>query len=108
MQIEVRERSGENAITRELGLEIYSSIQPVLARGEPVCLDFAGVKVFASPFLNAAIGQLLKDKSLPTLGGMTLLGAKTLRLVSRMSDGGAVFYFALPARGGGGPDRPPA
>ncbi|MBD2542537.1 STAS-like domain-containing protein [Planktothricoides sp. FACHB-1370] len=31
--------------------------------GRPVELDFAGVEIFASPFFNFAIGQLLRDIS---------------------------------------------
>jgi hypothetical protein len=44
------------------------------------------------PQAKVLIGQLLKDKNRPTLSGMTLLGRQTLTLVSRLSDGGVVFY----------------
>ena len=43
------------------------------------------------PEAQARLKQLLKDRVEPTLGGLTLLGDK-LRLVARLSDGGAVFY----------------
>ena len=43
------------------------------------------------PEAQARLKQLLKDREEPTLGGLTLLGDK-LRLVARLSDGGAVFY----------------
>ena len=40
---------------------MFERIKPELAAGHAVELDFTGVAVFASPFLNAAVGQLLKD-----------------------------------------------
>jgi hypothetical protein len=52
---------GEDAITLEDGQNIHEQIKPELLAGHTVELDFDGVSVFASPFFNAAIGQLLKD-----------------------------------------------
>ncbi|MEH2252618.1 STAS-like domain-containing protein [Nostoc sp.] len=52
---------GEYAITADGGQKLYEQIHPLLLAGEPVELDFTGVKVFASPFVNFALGQLLKD-----------------------------------------------
>jgi hypothetical protein len=52
---------GEYAITVDGGQKLYNQIHPYLLRGETVELDFAGVKVFGSPFVNFAFGQLLKD-----------------------------------------------
>jgi hypothetical protein len=45
-----------------------------------------------SPQAKILLAQLLKDKHRPTLSGMTLLGKQSLTLVSRLSDGGVVFY----------------
>ncbi len=61
MRILVREIVGENAVTLEDGQEIFDQIRPELGRNGPVELDFSGVAVVSCPFLNAAIGQLLKD-----------------------------------------------
>ena len=52
---------GETCITIEDGNRIYSAIHPLLFNNKDVTLDFNGVKIFASPFFNAAIGQLLRD-----------------------------------------------
>ncbi|MEA5528743.1 STAS-like domain-containing protein [Dolichospermum sp. UHCC 0684] len=52
---------GEYAITVDGGQKLYNQIHPYLLRGETVELDFSGVKVFGSPFVNFAFGQLLKD-----------------------------------------------
>lgn len=38
------------------------------------------------------IQQLLSEKTQPTLGGMSLLGKKTLQIAARLADGGVVFY----------------
>ena len=45
-----------------------------------------------SPQARVLLAQLLKDKNRPTLSGMTLLGTQSLKLVSRLSDGGVVLY----------------
>jgi hypothetical protein len=50
---------GPNCITIEDGEKIYDQIYPEVIVGNPVNLDFAGVKLVSSPFLNTAIGQLL-------------------------------------------------
>ena len=52
---------GEYAITADGGHELYDQIHPRLLGNEAVELDFSKVKVFASPFFNFGIGQLLKD-----------------------------------------------
>jgi hypothetical protein len=44
------------------------------------------------PQAQLMIRQLLKDKTHPTLGGMTLVGDRSLKLVNLLSDGGAVMY----------------
>lgn len=44
------------------------------------------------PQAQLLLRQLLRDKQRPTLSGMTLLGDKSLRLISRLMDGGTVFY----------------
>jgi hypothetical protein len=61
MKCLVHEVVGEHAITMDDGQAIFDKIKPELAAGRPVELDFAGVSVSASPFLNAAVGQLLRD-----------------------------------------------
>jgi hypothetical protein len=87
LDIRVAELIGENAITREDGNEIFSRIHPALQRGEEVCLDFGGVRIFVSPFLNAAIGQLYKDvdwnalRHLLRIKNLTPAGRSTLRVV---------------------------
>jgi hypothetical protein len=45
----------------EDGQKIHDLISPPLRNGEDVYLDFTGVSLFASPFFNFAIGQLLNS-----------------------------------------------
>jgi len=52
---------GKYCITTEAGQKVYDLIHPKLLEEQPVELDFTGVEVAAPPFLNFAIGQLLKD-----------------------------------------------
>jgi hypothetical protein len=57
----IKDFVGENAITLSDGQKIYDQIYPLLKSGNKVEIDFNGVKVFAAPFFNGAIGQLLKE-----------------------------------------------
>ena len=59
--IEIRTLIGENCITQEDGQKVYDLVHPEIQVGHAVQLDFSGIGVFASPFFNAALGQLLKD-----------------------------------------------
>ena len=61
MLVKVHQLVGEDAITLEDGQSVYDQVAPVLKSGQPVEVDFTDVEVFASPFFNSAVGQLLKD-----------------------------------------------
>ena len=61
MKLEVKDIAGTNCITQEDGKALYVKIYPELKAGRPVELSFKDVRVFASPFFNAGIGQLLRD-----------------------------------------------
>lgn len=61
MNMEIKSFVGDSCVTSEDGQRVYDEIYPKLAAGESVCLNFSNVRVFASPFFNFAIGQLLKD-----------------------------------------------
>lgn len=61
MKLNIFELIGRNCITLEDGQKIYDLIYHELNSEKPVELDFEGVAVFASPFFNAAIGQLVRD-----------------------------------------------
>lgn len=61
INVEIRNFVGERCVTSQDGQRVYEKIYPKLVAGEKIRLDFEGVTVFASPFFNFAIGQLLKD-----------------------------------------------
>lgn len=59
--VKVMEISGENAVAQDDGQKVYELVRDRLKSGQELHLDFQGVKIFASPFFNAAVGQLLRD-----------------------------------------------
>jgi hypothetical protein len=95
MKFNVFDEVGENAITVEDGQRLFRLIQPELLAGRPVELDFTRVTVFASPFFNAAIGQLLRElkpenlNQLLELQGLTATGREMMK---RVIDNAKRFY----------------
>lgn len=87
MKINIRQDLGENCMTVKQGQSLYNAIYPVLQSGEAVELDFIGVRIFASPFFNYAIGQLLRDltanqlNELLTIENLNSVGSNILELV---------------------------
>lgn len=87
MRVDVRGLIGDLAITVDDGQKVYDLVHPALVAGQNVDLDFAGVTILASPFFNAAIGQLLQDIQPDALNrllrfpNLTPAGAYTLRRV---------------------------
>jgi STAS-like domain of unknown function (DUF4325) len=61
MKYNIHNLIGAYCVTPQRGQELYDIIHPLLTEGTAVELDFLGVKAYASPFFNYAIGQLLKD-----------------------------------------------
>ncbi len=86
---------GEYAITADGGQKVYNQIHSKLHRGDSVELDFTGVKVFASPFFNFAIGQLLKDiaaDDLNRLLNFTALNENGLNVLERVIANAKRYY----------------
>lgn len=87
MEINIRQDLGENCMTLKQGQSLHDAIYPQLQSGETVELDFLGVKIFASPFFNYAIGQLLRDLKADRLNELLIIknlnavGSNTLELV---------------------------
>jgi hypothetical protein len=63
LKLKIADLVGEHCVTSEDGRKVYERIVPKIQSNEKVSLDFDGVSVFASPFFNFAVGQLLKDFS---------------------------------------------
>jgi hypothetical protein len=87
MKIDVHTLIGDDCITLDDGQKVHDQILPELKAGHPVELDFEGVGVFASPFFNAAFGQLLKDlpgddlNRLITIDNLNPVGMSVLKRV---------------------------
>lgn len=94
MKMEILPITGENCITIEDGQTVYDKIYPQLKAGHDVELDFTGVKVFASPFFNAAVGQLLKDMDSPELKRLKLIGmpAFAIETLRKVIDNSRQYY----------------
>ena len=60
MRVKVSEIDGGHASTPQAGLRLHALIEPALARGEPVVLDFEGVKYCSVPFFSASVGILVE------------------------------------------------
>lgn len=52
---------GDTAVSAELGGLVFNQISSALKQGANVVLDFSGISLMTTAFLNAAIGQLFKD-----------------------------------------------
>ncbi len=86
---------GQNCITQEDGQRVYELIHCELVAGNSVELDFAGADVFASPFFNAAIGQLLRDIPSEKLNkSLELLNLNQIgdQLVRRVIENSKIYY----------------
>jgi hypothetical protein len=87
MKHEILTLVGKNCITPIDGQKVYDLVHPELQADQPVELDFNGVEIFASPFFNFAIGQLLRDISPDNLNRLLKfsdlkpVGRQTLKLV---------------------------
>jgi len=57
----VRDLTGPTCLSPEKGQRVFRVVEPDVAAGHQVELDFTGVDLFATPFFNLSIGQLLRD-----------------------------------------------
>jgi STAS-like domain of unknown function (DUF4325) len=63
MRYKIHDLIGAYCVTPQSGQDIYDILHPLLIDQKEVELDFLGIKAYASPFFNYAVGQLLKDIS---------------------------------------------
>ena len=61
MKIDVHEHVSIAAVDFEDGQKILTLIRPLVERGDSVELDFAGVRIFASPFFNGSLAVLVTE-----------------------------------------------
>lgn len=60
MRVKVSEYSGSRTAGYELGPQVYELIEPALARGEVVVLDFEGVRRVTTAFFARSVGDLIE------------------------------------------------
>jgi hypothetical protein len=70
MRVKVSDIDGVHASTAQAGQRLYALIEPVLARGESVELDFEGVKHFSVPFFTSSIFILVRDDASGRVQGL--------------------------------------
>ena len=95
MRINVRDETGPNCLTMDDGERIYGLVHPCLRAGDSVELDFEGVQLVASPFFNAAVGQLLRDMTAAELRRrvrFTDLSPAGQHVLGRVIENSAQFY----------------
>lgn len=92
MKLNVLSIVGENCITLEDGEELHHRISYGLSHGDTVEVDFTGVRVYASPFFNAAIGKLVGEFQKNTINnslkfdGLTGRGDHVLKRVLKNAE----------------------
>ena len=77
------------------GEKIYNMIHDPLSSNQNVILDFSGVKAVASPFLNAAIGQLLEwcdSDRLEKHLSYESLNTQRLKTIQRVIENAKAYY----------------
>lgn len=95
MQINVFKITGAHAMTLDDGIGVYKVIEPALRAKQDVQLDFTKVVTFASPFFNAAVGQLLSFTSVNDL--RSLLSVQNIspagsQLLNQVIENSAKYY----------------
>ena len=70
MRVQVSDIDGIHASTPQAGERLLALIAPLLTAGEPVELDFEGVRHFSVPFFCASIFVLVKEDTANRLPGL--------------------------------------
>jgi hypothetical protein len=99
--VEVRKIAGDNCITLDQGEPVFTAVRDLLRGGQRVQLDFEGVAFCASPFLNSAVGRLLKEFTLDDLRqrlSIQHLNTVGLQLLRRVMENSNVVFNDPDAR----------
>lgn len=97
MKVRIADYTGKYAVTLIDGQQVYEQILPALESGCAIELDFGGVEVFASPFFNAALGQLLgrfSSEKLNELIEVTNLGPDGKAILTQVLENAREYYAA--------------
>lgn len=91
MRVKVFDLCGIQAACFEHGQQLHDLIEPAIARGEEVVLDFEGVRWFNSGFFAMALGPLIVKDTTNRLGD--LLRYENLAEMGRLARDGAVNHW---------------
>ena len=83
-----------SGVTPEEGTPVYNSIIEAFKKGEVVILDFEGVDMLTTAFLNVVIGDLYKDYSSEKLKSMLVLvnySEQTAKRIKKVTDNAKLF-----------------
>lgn len=84
-----------SGVTPEEGTPVYNSIIEAFKKGDAVTLDFDGVDMLTTAFLNVVIGDLYKDYSSEELKSMLSLvnySESTAKRIKKVTDNAKLFY----------------
>jgi hypothetical protein len=101
MNLQIHALIGPNCITLEDGQVVYEIVYPELKAGHQIELDFKDVKLFASPFFNAAIGQLYKDFSSDELNHLLKMHSLTANgsiVLRKVGENAKAYYSSAKAK----------
>lgn len=99
--IQIATLAGDTCVTLQQGEPVYAAARQALQHGHEVTLDFKGVSLCASPFLNGAVGRLLNDFAPDLLQARLHIenaSPVTLRLMRRVIDNAKQYYHDPAAR----------
>ena len=87
--------SCHKGITPDEGEPIYSAIKQAFIEGSSVCLDFEGIEMMTTAFLNVVIGNLYKDytsEQLKDLLSFSSLSTASALRIKKVTDNAKLFY----------------
>src|SRR5262245_2677320 len=70
MRVKVSDIDGIHATTPQTGQKLLAIIEPALARGEPVVLDFEGVRFIGVQFFYSSVGVLIEKDTVNQLSDL--------------------------------------
>ncbi len=87
-------------VSSEDGGAVFEKMESALTTNRPIELDFSGVGMVISAFLNGAVGRLVEHRSIPEIHeriSFTNLGEEDRELMDRVLEN-AVRYYEEPDR----------
>jgi len=101
IRMKVTDIAGSNlCVSSEDGSAVFEKLLAALNTDRSIELDFSGIELVISAFLNAAIGRLVEHLTIPQIEGritFTHLSEDDRELIDRVLDN-AVLYYEEPDR----------